>query len=117
MERDRTLEVHGRTCNLWVDMIAAAFAAQAIVDNGVVAGALELYFLDEGRYPAHLEELVSQFVGQLSADIVGGESLCYILQVDGRPAIWSIGANREDDGGLPRKNLSLGDWVWQCSTP
>lgn len=55
----------------------------------------ELYRLENGAYPADLNYLEGEF-----ADRYSGQSLRYDLR-DGRPMIYSVGADRDDDGGRP----------------
>ncbi|MCB1095036.1 MAG: hypothetical protein KDN22_05585 [Verrucomicrobiae bacterium] len=87
------------------------------MNNGVVACALERYFIAEGRYPDETAALVPNYLPHLPIDVITGDQLHYVLREDGRPAIWSVGINRRDDEGVPRKNMGYGDWAWQYSPP
>lgn len=67
--------------------------------DGVLAGiALELYHRDHGTYPASLDQLTPRYLPQVPPDRFTGEPLRYAL-VDGKPRLWSVGADRNDDGG------------------
>lgn len=55
----------------------------------------ELYRLEHGAYPTDLSQL-----GGVFTDRYSGQSLQYALR-DGRPMIYSVGADRDDDGGRP----------------
>jgi hypothetical protein len=79
--------------------------AQAIAEqylgrrDGVVAGiALELFRREHGRYPDSLNPLAPQLLPELPTDRIAGGALRYRL-VNGQPLIYSVGANRKDDGG------------------
>ena len=98
-------------------------------DGVVVAIAAEMYRRQHGVYPTTLEALVPQFLPQIPADRITGEPVHYRLG-DGKPVIYSVGADRVDDGGrqtvnrygLPEvwtaarwmwspKDVARGDWV------
>jgi hypothetical protein len=69
--------------------------------DGVVSGiALERYWARHARYPESLEALVPQFLPAVPIDRITGDALKYRL-VDGRPLLYSVGADRDDDGGRP----------------
>jgi hypothetical protein len=55
---------------------------------------------------------VPQFAEKLPHDIVGGQPLKYHRTGDGRFALYSVGWNEKDDGGVPGKAADEGDWVW-----
>ena len=69
--------------------------------DGIVAGiALELYRRQHGEYPQTLDVLVPQYLPQVPADRINGEAVKYRL-VNGKPLIYSVGADHDDDGGRP----------------
>jgi hypothetical protein len=92
---------------------------QAQVDLARVACALERYRLANGHYPAKLEELAPQFIGQMPHDVINGQPLHYRLREDGDFVVYSVGWNEKDNGGtvVLGKNGTVdrdnGDWVWQ----
>jgi hypothetical protein len=69
--------------------------------DGVVVGiALELYRRKHGEYPPSLQTLVPEYLPQIPADRITSEPVKYKLQ-NGKPLIYSVGADRDDDGGRP----------------
>jgi hypothetical protein len=113
-----------------LDKAVTKFAsAQASVDLARVACALERHRLAHGEYPATLDALAPQFIGQLPHDIINGQPLHY-RRTDGPPSqgsgatsgkflLYSVGWNETDDGGQVAFTKSgsvdreKGDWVWQ----
>jgi hypothetical protein len=67
-------------------------------DGVVVAMALELYRRQHGSYPSSLQALTPALLPQIPADRITGEPLRYRL-TDGKPNVYSVGADRDDDGG------------------
>jgi len=86
---------------------------QTIVNEGQVACALERYRLAEGRYPETTDALVPRFLEKLPHDLMGGQALKYRRTEDGGFLLYSIGWDERDDGGVPGKTVTEGDWVWQ----
>jgi hypothetical protein len=85
---------------------------QTLANEAFVASGLERYRPAHGQYPETLEALVPQFVDKLPHDIVGGQPLKYHRTADGHFALYSVGWNERDDGGVPSKSTPEGDWVW-----
>ncbi len=91
-------------------------------DRTLAAIALELYRKREGAYPQRLEQLVPQYLPALPIDRFDGQPFRYELR-DGTPMVWSVGADLDDDRGVPardqrgvlyaprRPNDIDGDWV------
>ena len=103
-----------------------AAAAQAAVDEAVIACALERCRQDNGQFPESLGALVPAFSSQLPNDVISGEPYIYHLTSDqpsqssgsasGQFVLYSVGWDTKDDGGVPGKTLfdeKQGDWVWQ----
>jgi hypothetical protein len=68
--------------------------------DALLAGiALELYKRRYGGYPDSLAALVPDLLPSLPLDRFTGEPLHYRLDENGQPLLWSVGADREDDGG------------------
>jgi hypothetical protein len=67
-------------------------------DGTLVGIALELYRRRHGKYPASLSELTPQLLPRIPADRITGDPLRYRL-IDGKPVVYSVGADRVDDGG------------------
>jgi hypothetical protein len=104
-------------------------------DAACVAIGLELYRRRTGYWPASLEALVPDLIPAVPPDRFDGRPLRYRL-IDGRPLVYSVGSDRDDDEGRPpagaagRYDLRLagfvgregesardGDWVLWSSTP
>jgi hypothetical protein len=67
--------------------------------DGLLVGiVLELQRRQRGKYPDSLDVLVPQFLPKVPADRVTGDPVRFRI-VDGRPLIYSVGADRDDDGG------------------
>lgn len=80
-----------------VRMVSERYTASA---DGVLAGlALQLYYSEHGQYPDTLDALVPRYLPQLPVDRITGGPLRYTFK-DGRPLLYSVGADRDDDGGM-----------------
>lgn len=90
--------------------------AQTLVDEALVACALERHRLSTAEYPETLEKLVPKFIAKLPHDIITGDPLKYRRTADGGFVLYSVGWNQQDDGGeYPSKgsNGPHGDWVFR----
>lgn len=93
---------------------------QTILDQALIACALERYRLAHSEYPDKLEALTPQFIEKLPHDIFDGNPLRYRREADGAFLLYSIGWNQKDDGGVvamqpapsSRQDDKNGDWVW-----
>lgn len=90
---------------------------QTLVNEALIACALERYRLASGHYPETLNTLVPKFVENLPHDLIGGGPLKY--RKEGQSfLLYSIGWNEKDDNGLTdgkrEKTGDLGklDWTW-----
>ena len=97
-------------------------------DGIVTAIALELYRRQHGDYPKRLDELTPLLLPAVPADRITGDPIKYRL-VNGHPLLYSVGDDRQDDGGvppmtadgpdysgaarwpLPGQTVTRGDWV------
>ena len=95
--------------------------AQSSADMARVACALKpSHRLTQGNYPESLDALTPGFIESLPPDVIGGQSLKYHRTSDGQFALYSVGWNGTDDGGvvfLQANSKTLidydnGDWVW-----
>ncbi len=69
--------------------------------DGVITGiALELYRRHSGRYPDTLQQLTPTLLPSVPVDRITGDPVRYRL-INGRPIVYSVGADRDDDGGRP----------------
>jgi hypothetical protein len=89
---------------------------QTMANQAQLACALEEYRLAHHEYPETLEGLVPVLVQELPLDIVTGGALKYRRLDDGF-LLYSVGWNESDDGGVPGKSFSDGDWVWASPKP
>ena len=80
-------------------------------DAARLAVALARFRLAHGDWPAALDELVPAFLDALPADRITGGPLRYAVRGD-RPVVWSLGADRDDDGGVPAADGSEAAAFW-----
>ena len=69
-------------------------------DAARLAVALARFRLARGTWPEALDEFVPAYLDALPADRITGGPLRYAVR-GGRPVVWSLGADRDDDGGVP----------------
>jgi hypothetical protein len=68
--------------------------------DGVIVGiALELYHRRHGRHPDSLSDLTPELLPEVPADRITGDPVKYRL-IEGKPVVYSVGADRVDDGGV-----------------
>ena len=70
-----------------------------MVNETLIACALEHSRFLHGQYPETLDALVPQFIEKIPHDIINGQSLHYRRTADGKFLLYSIGWNQTDDGG------------------
>jgi hypothetical protein len=68
------------------------------IGGALIALAAEQHRRKHGQWPAALGELVPDALGKVPLDQSTGEPLHYRL-LDGRPLVYSVGSDRDDDGG------------------
>jgi hypothetical protein len=99
-----------------------AAAGQVTVTLARVACVLERYRLADGVYPETLEELTPRFLDRIPPDPINGGPLLYRREDFDRFALYSVGPNENDDGGVtsaPAHGGSFGitarpgDWIWR----
>jgi len=88
--------------------------AQTATDQAALACALERYRLVHHQFPDKLEGLVPVFIERLPHDVITGKPFVYHRTEDGQFALYSVGWDERDDGGVAGKTLfaEKGDWVW-----
>jgi hypothetical protein len=95
-----------------------AAQAQTVVNQAILACALERYRMDKGHFPEKLEDLAPQTISHLPHDVISGEPFHYRRANDQAYVLYSVGWNQRDDGGKPGGALfdeKEGDWVWSSS--
>ncbi len=96
---------------------------QTLVNEALVACALERYRIAHGQFPDRLESLVPGFMTELPQDVASHQPLRYRRTDDGRFVLYAMGSDGVDDGGKPAKveldwtgspmmRSGPGDWVW-----
>ena len=77
-------------------------------NNLHVAFALAAYKLDEGRYPAKLDDLKPKYLAAIPGDVFSGKALIYKPDDKGF-LLYSVGLNGKDDGGRWNDDDPSGD--------
>lgn len=99
------------------DQVPKTYAhAKSCRDQVLIACALERFRKKSGTYPEKLDVLAPQFIANVPPDPVDGSPMRYRRDADGGFTLWSVGANRVDDGGKPEPDKSpraQADWVLQ----
>jgi len=102
-----------------------ALQYESVWRQGIVAGALERYYLKHQNYPDKLQQLLPDFLNSVPLDPMDHQPVRYTLTDSGRYKLWCVGVDGRDDGGKvnpgnksnPDGSLNrptyLGDWVWQ----
>lgn len=89
---------------------------QTMVNQALLACALQRYRLVHRQNPGNLEDLIPQFVDKIPLDIISGERLKYHRTDEGF-LLYSVGWDEIDHGGASGKSASQGDWVWDEPKP
>ena len=100
---------------------AKALQQQAMLNNCRIGIAIERYRLKHDKLPAKLADLSPRYLDKIPPDPMTGDPPRYIFRPDGRPMIYSLGWDGDDDGGSPATTRSIsdvdGDWVWLTHSP
>jgi len=101
----------------WARQTSRGPDCSRVARNGaLVAIALEQYRRRNDEWPDSLQNLIPEHLMELPIDPMSGGALRYELR-DGQPFVYSLGPDRDDDGGEPMaKKVELdpsakGDWV------
>jgi len=98
--------------------------SNALVNQAMIACALERHRIASGSYPDWLDAVRLAVGAPLPPDPMDGKPMRYRKTPDGKYALWSIGFDGKDDGGkrtLDEKKPEdtrfqgadyVGDWVW-----
>jgi len=102
--------------------------AQTEINLALVACALERFRVAHGHFPETLDALPPEFLERIPHDIINGEPLHYSLAAGGEFALYSVGWDGKDDGGMfPPASATISksfrslftyhpetsDWVWR----
>lgn len=111
---------HGVALDSFETMIAVREAIarnQVYQDQAVIGVALALYRKKHGQYPATLGAVVTPSVPGLPLDPFTGLDYLYRTVGSNDYLLYSPGPDGLDNGGLIRKKLTAGDWVWRLHLP
>ena len=87
--------------------------SQSTIDKARVACALELYRIENKKYPDSLYDLGELLPKEeLPKDCINSKPLQYRLTDEGY-ILWSVGRNGTDEGGVRSWFDDKGDWVWK----
>jgi len=71
--------------------------------DGLLVGiALDVFRREHGKYPESLSDLAPQLLPEVPADRITGDPVQFRM-VNSRPLVYSVGADRKDDGGRPAR--------------
>lgn len=107
-------------------IVERAAYAQTLVDQSIIACALERYRLEHGGYPGSLRDLTRSGEKPLPLDLISSAPMGYRKTAEGRYLLWGVGFDGVDDGGKnnegpgsrnkPSHPDYKGDWVWSYPT-
>jgi len=112
-------EIHQGTYQF---VLHALLDAAATVRQACAAIAFERHYLAHEEYPSDFAGLVPEYLEAVPIDPWSGQPMRLTFRPNGRPAIYSVGENRVDDGGVPPRDIRGnrghgGDIVWHYSLP
>ncbi len=96
----------------------------ALVNQSIIACALERYRIEKGSYPDSLDAVKLADGKPLPLDPINEKPMGYRKSADGKYTLWSVGFDGKDDGGKRTLNEKkpentqfhkadyVGDWVW-----
>jgi len=105
-------------------VIHRAIYAQTLVNQALIACALESYRIENGSYPDSLDNLTLADGKPLPTEVLSGKPMSYRKTPNGKYALWSASFDGIDHGGqraLDKSNPEgtrfwlesyKGDWVW-----
>ncbi len=77
--------------------------------GALVGVALERHRREHDAWPASLDALVPDYLASVPADLVDGMPIRYVVS-DGRPIVYSLGSDGDDDAGSPAFEAST--WMF-----
>jgi hypothetical protein len=111
-----------------VNITSMCVHGQCLVNQAIIACALERHYAEHKAYPESLESLKQTDGKALPLDPANAEPMKYRRTDDGRYKLWSVGFDLVDDGGKepdkdakgdaakPNRAEYKGDWVWEYAT-
>jgi hypothetical protein len=88
---------------------------RARLDTCLLGVALKLFKAKRGAYPDQLAQLMPECLAKLPDDPFSGQPYRYVKKGDGF-VVYSLGSNRQDDGGVEDpKNRDKGDIVFEVT--
>ena len=105
-------------------VISRAIYAQTLVNQAIIACALERHRIANGSYPDSLDLVTLTDGKSLPTDILTGKPMGYRRTANGKYVLWCVSLNGKDHGGTrvldkeqPEntrvwKDTYEGDWVW-----
>ena len=99
---------------MYLHIVGSAVEHQTLLALAQVAIALERFEQLNKRYPENLEVLVPKFLLEVPPDPWAkeiGDPLHYVVRPGGRPAVWSVGSDHNNDGGWVAHDDR--DMLWQ----
>jgi hypothetical protein len=91
-----------KTVHIMSPALSKAFGSFVAIEQerrGVLAAlAIHRFRVAHARYPQTLEELVPDYLNDVPIDLQSGQPLRFVHR-DGQPYVYSIGSDRDDDGG------------------
>jgi len=76
--------------------------------------ALKQYKADQGQFPDALNGLMPKYIPALPEDPFSGQPYCYRKEGD-EFVLYSVGENRNDDGGMKTEQDGKDDIVWRVA--
>lgn len=86
-------------------------------DHARIALALERHRLETGSFPSTLDPLIAASPDLPVTDPFSGSRYIYETGPVDTYQLYSVGPNRTDEGGMWKKKLEKGDWVWSLTLP
>jgi hypothetical protein len=101
----------------WEGVIRRTAEAQTLVEQSLLACALERYRIARGSYPESLNQLMPEYLAKLPNSPITGKPVNYSLKPEGSFLLWSPGWNLQSAGGKPGEFKGEGDIVWGQALP
>ena len=111
---------------IYLRIVDRAAYGECLLDQAIIACALERYRIENGSYPNALTDLSRPGEKSLPLDIFSGKPMSYHKTDDGRYLLWAVGFDGVDDDGMrptkkggwnrPNHIEYQGDWVLDFPT-